>query len=142
MRLGPVRASTTHHPQDDALVTPEVLRHITDTLAQVDRCFDVYSLDSKDNFCNMPLGLRSLGSWLVPSSWGRPLPPRPTRTRVAFSRNTGMVLSYKGALALFSGLPVTHEIDLWFRNQMTDGIVKIYVACPKIVTSMGLPTVV
>ncbi len=90
----------------------------------------------------MPLALRSLGSWLVPSSWGRPLPPRPNRSRVAHSRNTGIVLSHKGALGLRSGFPVTHEIDIWFRNVMTDGLVNIYVACPRILDPFGLPTVV
>ncbi len=136
--------------QDDAVLTREGLTQLDRTLSKLDRCFDVYALDSKANYCNAYLTARTLltsGFSLTPGgTWEQSGPRRlaaePVRPRFAYSRNTGIVVSYKGALALLRGLPVTHEIDLWFRNMMTDGLLKIYVVCPRIFPNAGLPSVV
>ena len=107
-------------------------------LQRLDHCYDVLGLDSKETFCAFyaassavlsALRLRSANTTqLVPA-------------RLSYSRNTGLVISYKGAMGLLSGLPVTREIDLWFRDLMTDHVLKAYVACPRIVTTPGLETV-
>ncbi|GLC38599.1 hypothetical protein PLESTB_000451100 [Pleodorina starrii] len=124
--------------EDDAVVTPESLTALQDVLGRLDPCYDVVGLDSRDSFCM----LSTISSSLLSALRLRKSPSvRLVPARMSYSRNTGLVVSYKGAMKLLSGLPVTREIDLWFRDLMTDQVLKIFVACPRIVGAIGLETV-
>ncbi|KXZ56893.1 hypothetical protein GPECTOR_1g805 [Gonium pectorale] len=125
--------------EDDAVVTERSVEELQSLLPRLDPCYDVVGLDSTDNFCAPSRAADVLWRLIrLPLSW-RPS-TRLVPVRTCYSRNTGLLISYKGALNLLSGLPVTREIDLWFRDLMTDRVLKAYVACPRVVTTQGLPT--
>ncbi|EFJ41689.1 hypothetical protein VOLCADRAFT_107575 [Volvox carteri f. nagariensis] len=124
--------------EDDAVVTPETVTALQGVLQDLDPCYDVVGLDSTDNFCTFSSFTTALlDTFLLRKSPSSRLVP----ARMSYSRNTGLVMSYKGAMNLLSGLPVTREIDLWFRDLMTDQVLKIFVICPRIVGPIGLETV-
>ncbi|KXZ48328.1 hypothetical protein GPECTOR_28g734 [Gonium pectorale] len=126
--------------EDDAVLTEHGVATLQALLPRLDPCYDVLGLDSTDNFCAASRLADGLWRLLrLPRAWRASPSLVPVRT--CYSRNTGLLISYKGALNLLSGLPVTREIDLWFRDLMTDRVLKAYVACPRVVPSAGLPTV-
>ena len=95
--------------------------------------------DYKESFCSLQRFKDGLASWFLPRSWRSS--PHLVRAKLAFSRTTGLLFSYKGALRIQSAMPVTRELDLWYRDLITDGLLKVYVTCPRVVGIMGLPTV-
>jgi hypothetical protein len=46
-------------------------------------------------------------------------------------------VSYQGAKTILGAAPVTYEIDLWYRNLVTDGLLRAFVACPNVVREDG-----
>ncbi|PNH10496.1 hypothetical protein TSOC_002748 [Tetrabaena socialis] len=126
--------------EDDAVVTRGGIESLRRSLPFLDKCYDVLALDSTDNFCASSRWVGAMHSLLLPRKWLRS--PQLVPVRYSYSRNTGLVVSNKGAIHLLSGLPVTREIDLWFRDLMTDQVLKTYVSCPRLVGSQGVPTVV
>ncbi|KAG2450966.1 hypothetical protein HYH02_004238 [Chlamydomonas schloesseri] len=125
--------------EDDADLNEERVAMLQRTVAQLDPCYDMVGLDYKDSFCSLQGWRDALAAWFVPRSWRTS--PHLVRARLAFSRTTGLLFSYKGALRIQSALPVTRELDLWYRDLITDGLLRVYVTCPRVVGIMGLPTV-
>ncbi|KAG2450964.1 hypothetical protein HYH02_004236 [Chlamydomonas schloesseri] len=126
--------------EDDAVVTREGVAALGAALERLDRCYDMVGLDSTDNFCSLSRLSDSLLDLLLPRAW-RQRAPELVRARMAFSRNTGLLFSYKGALRLLSAMPVTREVDLWYRDLASDGLLRVYVTCPRVIGIQGLTTV-
>ncbi|PNW69835.1 hypothetical protein CHLRE_18g748547v5 [Chlamydomonas reinhardtii] len=125
--------------EDDADFNEERVAMLQRTVAQLDPCYDMVGLDYKESFCSLQRFKDGLASWFLPRSWRSS--PHLVRAKLAFSRTTGLLFSYKGALRIQSAMPVTRELDLWYRDLITDGLLKVYVTCPRVVGIMGLPTV-
>ncbi|KAG2428492.1 hypothetical protein HXX76_011609 [Chlamydomonas incerta] len=125
--------------EDDAVVTDEGVTALGRALGRLDRCYDMLGLDSTDNFCALSRLSDSLLGLLLPRAWRRS--PELVRAKMSFSRNTGLLFSYKGALRLLANLPVTREVDLWYRDLASDGVLSVYVTCPRVIGIQGLTTV-
>ena len=97
------------------------------------------SQDSKHNYCALQRWQDRLTSWFLPAAWRTS--PHLVRVKLAFSRTTGLLFSYKGAVRLLSNAPVTREVDLWYRDLATEGLFDVFVSCPTVIGSQGLPSV-
>ncbi|KAG2494306.1 hypothetical protein HYH03_007659 [Edaphochlamys debaryana] len=125
--------------EDDAVVTKESVAALGRSLQYLDPCYDMVGLDSTDNFCALNRLTDALLGILMPRSWLRS--PRLVPARMTFSRNTALLFSYKGAVRMLKNMPVTREVDLWYRDLASDGVLDVYVTCPRVIGIQGLTTV-
>ncbi|PNW87110.1 hypothetical protein CHLRE_02g109450v5 [Chlamydomonas reinhardtii] len=125
--------------EDDAVMTTEGIAALGRVLKQLDSCYDMVALDSKHNYCALQRWQDRLTSWFLPAAWRTS--PHLVRVKLAFSRTTGLLFSYKGAVRLLSNAPVTREVDLWYRDLATEGLFDVFVSCPTVIGSQGLPSV-
>ncbi|GLC38600.1 hypothetical protein PLESTB_000451200 [Pleodorina starrii] len=122
--------------EDDANVTTDTVAALSRALPRLDPSFDILALDSADSFCSLSCWAdRAMGAMGLLARRDAPPTPHLVRARTSFSRSTGVVLSYKGALQLFRYLPITRVSDLWERDLVTDRILNVYVACPRLVSA-------
>ncbi|KAG2436283.1 hypothetical protein HXX76_006594 [Chlamydomonas incerta] len=125
--------------EDDAVMTEDGMAALERALDVLDPSYDMVGLDSKDNFCSLQRWQDALASWFWPASWRTS--PHLVRAKLAFSRTTGLLFSYKGAVRLLSNAPVTREVDLWYRDLATEGLFDVFVTCPTVIGSSDLPSV-
>ncbi|KAG2495716.1 hypothetical protein HYH03_006316 [Edaphochlamys debaryana] len=120
--------------RDDAELTEESVARLLRAMDDLPACYDALSLDAPDAYCT-----DWASSWLLPKAWrpqARVVSAR-SRAAVAHPRSTGMVVSYKGAIRMLSGLPVTRELDVFLRDLCVDGVLDMYVTCPRVVAVSG-----